>query len=166
MIALLRAVNVGGNGKLPMTELVRLCEECAFTEVRTYIASGNVVFTSKLCPEKSKAVLEKKLHGHLGKSVGVFTRSADELARVLAENPFPDAAPDRTVAIFLDEAPAADALELLTGQADEELAFGRREIYVYYPSGMGRSKLKIPAARTGTARNLNTIRKLVSMAAE
>lgn len=163
-IALLRAVNVGGTGKLPMIELVRLCEECGFVNVRTYIASGNVVFTSSLKPTESKTLIEEKLREYSGKPVGVLTRGAAELARVLADNPFPDAPPDRTVAIFLDAALPATFPDGLSGLADEEIAPGHREIYVHYPSGMGRSKLRIPAARNGTARNMNTIRKLVAMA--
>jgi uncharacterized protein (DUF1697 family) len=165
-IALLRAVNVGGTGKLPMKELVRLCEECGFTAVRTYIASGNVVFKSSVNPARSKTRLEKMLNDRLGKPVAVLTRSAEELARVLEDNPFPDAAPDRTVSLFLDEAPPADFRDNLSGTDDEVVVPGTREIYVHYPSGMGRSKLKIPAARNGTARNMNTIRKLVSMTIE
>jgi uncharacterized protein (DUF1697 family) len=70
-----------------------------------------------------------------------------------------------TVAIFLDKSPAADALEVISGQASEQLRPGRREIYVYYPDGQGKSKLRIPAAKNGTARNMNTVAKLAEMAA-
>lgn len=72
----------------------------------------------------------------------------------------------RFAAIFLDEAPPADTLDGVTGRNDEEITLGTREIYVHYGEGMGRSKLKIRAARTGTARNINTITKLAAMAAE
>jgi uncharacterized protein (DUF1697 family) len=87
------------------------------------------------------------------------------MARVLARNPFPDARRDRTVAIFLVSPPPADAMDAIAGRADEEIQLGEREIYVRYPSGMGRSRLRIPAASLGTARNINTIAKLVQMAA-
>ena len=70
------------------------------------------------------------------------------------------------MAIFLDEPPPRDAAERATGRADEEIRLGRREIYVHYGDGMGRSRLKIPAAKAGTARNINTITKLAEMAAE
>ncbi len=79
---------------------------------------------------------------------------------------FPKAAPNRTVAIFLDKAPPADALAGIRGQNKEEVRLGRREIYVHYGDGMGTSKLVIPAAKTGTARNMNTIATLAKMAAE
>jgi len=164
-IALLRAVNVGGTGKLPMTDLKALCEKAKFQEVRTYIASGNVVFKTDKTEAQVKRILEDALHKYAGKPVGVIVRTAAEMAQVLAKNPFPDRAPNRTVAIFLDEAPPKNALADISGQKDEDLKLGKREIYVHYGEGMGQSKLRIPAAKTGTARNINTIAKLVEMAA-
>ena len=163
-IALLRAVNVGGTGKLPMTELKAMCVAEGFASVQTYIASGNVVFDSKLPVAKVKAALEKRLQAYAGRPVGVAIRTAEEMAAVLKANPFPKAPPNWTVAIFLDEAPPADALAAIKGRQDEEVRLGKREIYVAYGSGMGRSKLKIPAATSGTARNINTIAKLVELA--
>ncbi|MGV7215820.1 DUF1697 domain-containing protein [Bradyrhizobium sp. UFLA05-112] len=165
-VALLRAVNVGGTGKLPMSELKAMCEELGFAAVRTYIASGNVVFTSRKSESAIKAALEKRLHGYAGAMVGVLVRSAKEMAQVAADNPFPKAAPNRTMAIFLDKAPPADTLTGIRGQKDEEVRLGRREIYVHYGDGMGTSKLVIPAAKAGTARNMNTIATLAKMAAE
>jgi uncharacterized protein (DUF1697 family) len=163
-IALLRAVNVGGTGKLPMTELKAMCERVGCQDVRTYIASGNVVFrTPKKAVQVTKA-LEKELAEYAGKPVGVLLRTPEEMRAVLAGNPFPQAAKNHTVAIFLGEPPPKDALESITGQAEEEVALGKREIYVSYGPTMGRSKLKIPAAKTGTARNMNTIAKLVELA--
>lgn len=164
-IALLRAVNVGGTGKLPMTELTAMCQKAGFLNVKTYIASGNVVFQSKLSEAKVKSTLEKALQVYAGKPVGVMVRTATEMAAVLAANPFPDAATNRTVAIFLDQTPPADALDKTTGLQDEKPVLGVREIYVHYGAGMADSKLKIPAAKHGTARNLNTVAKLAAMAA-
>lgn len=163
-IALLRAVNVGGTGKLPMSELKSMCEGAGFTSVRTYIASGNVVFESTNAAAKVKAALEKCLLDYVGKPVQVLVRTAAELAAVLANNPFAQAAPNRTVAIFLDSTPPADTLDTLSGKKNEEVTLGQREIYVHYSDGMGHSKLKIRAAAEGTARNINTIVKLVQMA--
>ncbi|MFB9266292.1 DUF1697 domain-containing protein [Bradyrhizobium erythrophlei] len=164
-VALLRAVNVGGTGKLPMTELKAMCIDEGFADVQTYIASGNVVFSSKLGAAKVKAALEKRLAAYAGKPVGVAIRTADEMAAVLKANPFSKEPPNWTVAIFLDEAPPRDALKDVKGQQDEQIRLGKREIYVAYGSGMGRSKLKIPAAANGTARNINTIAKLAELAA-
>ena len=165
-VALLRAVNVGGTGKLPMSDLKALCEELGFGAVRTFIASGNVVFTSRKSESAIKAALEKQLAVYAGKPVGVLIRSAAEMAQVLADNPFPKAAPNRVMALFLDQAPPADTLAGLRGRRDEQIQLGRREIYIHYGQGMGTSKLVIPAARTGTARNMNTVATLAKMAAE
>jgi uncharacterized protein (DUF1697 family) len=87
-----------------------------------------------------------------------------EMRGVLSANPFPKAPPNYTYAIFLDEHPPSDALEAAFGVKDEEMRLGAREIYVYYGSGMGKSKLRIPAAKSGTARNMNTVAKLAEMA--
>lgn len=165
-IAFLRAVNVGGTGKLPMAELRAMCESIGLTGVRTYIASGNVVFQSRLAEATIKAKLERCLEDYAGKPVGVLVRTGAELAAVLEANPFKTAAPNRTVAIFLDTPPPPDALAAATGLRTEEMALGTREIYVHYGDGMADSKLKIPAAKAGTARNMNTIATLVDWAAE
>lgn len=163
-VALLRAVNVGGTGKLAMNDLRKLCEDAGFGNVRTYIASGNVVFDSDATESKVKKTLESKLNALTGKPCDVLVRSAAELAEVLVANPFRSEAPNRTVAIFLDEHPPADTLELVTGRRSEQMALGKREIYVFYGDGMADSKLKIRAAKDGTARNMNTIAKLVELA--
>jgi uncharacterized protein (DUF1697 family) len=165
-IALLRAVNVGGTGKLPMTELKAMCEAEGFEEVRTYIASGNVVFKSRLKEKAVKAALEARLAGYAGKPVGVMVRTAAEMAAVLAANPFPDAPGNRVVAVFLDEAPPKAANADARHVAGEEIRLGKREIYVRYDEGMASSKLVIPAAKTGTGRNINTVARLATMAAE
>lgn len=164
-IALLRAVNVGGTGKLPMETLRAMCDAAGFKNVRTYIASGNVVFETAGTAAKAKAALESALERHAGKPVGVVIRTGAEMAQVLADNPFPEAAPNRAVAIFLDAAPPADTLAAVRHRTEEELALGTREIYVHYGEGMASSKLVIPAAKAGTARNLNTVAKLAAMAA-
>ena len=165
-IALLRAVNVGGTGKLAMSELKTMCEEVGFTSVKTYIASGNVVFQSRKSEGAIKTALEKRLEAYAGKPVGVLVRSAAEMAQVAADNPFAKLAPNRTMALFLDRAPPADTLNDVRGQKDEKIRLGRREIYVHYGEGMGTSKLVIPAAKAGTARNMNTVATLAKMAGE
>jgi uncharacterized protein (DUF1697 family) len=165
-VALLRAVNVGGTGKLPMPELTAMCVAAGFTKIKTYIASGNVVFESAAKPADVKAGLEARLLAYAKKPVGVVVRTAAEMALILKANPFPEAAPNRTVAIFLDQPPPSDALAHAVGLMNEKIRLGPREIYVHYGDGMGTSKLRIPAARTGTARNMNTIAKLAEMAAK
>jgi uncharacterized protein (DUF1697 family) len=104
-VALLRAVNVGGTGKLPMSELKPMCEALGFEGVRTYIASGNVVFTRRKSESAVKKALEARLEAYAGKAVGVMVRTAAEMQAVLKANPFPKAPGNRTVAIFLDAKP-------------------------------------------------------------
>jgi uncharacterized protein (DUF1697 family) len=163
-IALLRAVNVGGTGKLPMAVLKDLCERAGCTQVRTYIASGNVVFWSTKSEARIKAAVETQLLQYAGKPVRVLARTHAEMAAILKANPFEKTAPNRTMAIFLDVPPPANTIESATGRRDEEIALGVREIYVHYGDGMASSKLKLKAAETGTARNMNTIAKLVAIA--
>ena len=165
-IALLRSVNVGGTGKLPMSDLRAMCEDAGFSKIRTYIASGNVLFESKLSETKVKAALEKRVKAYAGRAVPVLVRTAAEMAAVARANPFKKTDPARTVAIFLDDAPARDTIANVKGQTIEEIKLGKREIYVHYGDGIGNTKLRIPAAATGTARNLNTVSKLAVMAAD
>jgi len=86
-IALLRAVNVGGTGKLPMQDLKRICEQQGFADVRTYIASGNVIFDSVKRERAIKSALEAALREYAGKQVGVLVRTAKEMQEVLVCNP-------------------------------------------------------------------------------
>ncbi|VVE40623.1 hypothetical protein PTE30175_04038 [Pandoraea terrae] len=143
-----------------------MCESVGFSDVRTYIASGNVVFKSRLSAKSVKAALKRCLEAYAGKPVGVLIRTGQEMEEVLAANPFKSTAPNRTVAIFLDTPPPAETLDGVSGQQTEEIALGKREIYVHYGTGMADSKLKIPVAKTGTARNMNTVAKLAEMSAE
>jgi uncharacterized protein (DUF1697 family) len=162
-IALLRAVNVGGTGKLPMADLKALCAELGFGQIETYIASGNVVLDCDMPAARVQAQLEKRLLAYAGKPIGVFVRTASEMRTILKRNPFSDKEPKHTYSFFLNEKPPSDSLDEVRGRDGEELRLGLREIYVYYPTGMGKSKLQIPAAKLGTSRNLNTVAKLVEM---
>jgi uncharacterized protein (DUF1697 family) len=159
-IALLRAVNVGGTGKLPMADLRALAESLGFTKVRTLLASGNLLLDSPLPAAAVRARLEQALG-----SVQVVMRSPAELQAALDANPFPEAAGNRLLISFLNEALPADAAAGIRHQGEERIHFAPREVYVHYGEGMGASKLRIPAAEAGTARNLNTVRKLVEAAA-
>ena len=165
-VALLRAINVGGTGKLAMSELRRLCEEAGFKDCRTYIQSGNVVFSSALTEEGVKTRLEHALTRKLGKPCAALVRTRAELAGVIRHNPYPQAPLERVLVLFLDAAPARDALADLRIPGREQVRIVGRELFVYYPDGMGKSKLRLPFAQVGTGRNLNTVTKLVALAAE
>lgn len=113
--------------------------------------------------------LEGRLEDYAGKPVGVLLRTAGEMQEVLEANPFPHAEPSKVGVLFLDASPPSDTIETVKGQADEEVALGQREVFIHYPSGMGRTKLRLPALATmseGTTRNINTVAKLAKMAAE
>jgi uncharacterized protein (DUF1697 family) len=106
-VALLRAVNVGGTGMLPMKELQTLCIELGLNNVRTYIQSGNVLFDSQLSEPTLKRKLEQVLAEKLGRPVGVLTRTTAELRAILEANPFRGAKPPQVGVVFLPEpAPA------------------------------------------------------------
>jgi len=163
-VALLRAVNVGGTGKLPMKDLKVLCVDAGFEAVQTYIASGNVVFRSTSGKRQVQRALESALHAYAGKPVGVVIRTRQEMAAVLQANPFPDAAPNHTLTLFLDRAVNKADIAAATGANNEAMALGKCEIYIHYRDGIATSRLKLPAAEEGTARNLNTVAKLVAIA--
>ena len=162
-VALLRAVNVAGTGKLPMAELRAMAEGLGLVNVRTYIASGNLLFESALSEREVKAALETRLEAYAGKYVPIFVRTAAEMAAVRAADPFPDAHGSRHMVYFLDAVPPQDTQQTARDQAGERIALGRREIYVDYGAGIRFTKLKLAATKIGTARNMNTVAKLVEM---
>lgn len=164
-VALLRAVNVGGTGKLPMATLTDMCETLGFGKVKTYIASGNVVFQSDGSEDRIRSALEEQLHAYAGKSVGVIVRTAAEIADTFARNPFADSPGNRVTALFVDKALSAASLDGITEITNEQVRLGERELFVLYPDGMANTRIRIPSAKHGTARNMNTVAKLAEMAA-
>jgi uncharacterized protein (DUF1697 family) len=161
--ALLRAVNVGGTGKLAMSDLRALCETCGFTKTATYIQSGNVVFETRRSEPSVKKLLEQELSKKLGKAAAVLVRTKDELAALVDDNPFPKAPSNRVLVLFLDAPPPRGSLDDVVAPGGEELATSGRHIVIHFPNGMGQSKLKLPFQKTCTARNLNTVRKVIEM---
>jgi uncharacterized protein (DUF1697 family) len=162
-VALLRAINVGGTGKLPMKDLVALCVGLGFAQVRTYIQSGNVLFESSLAEQAVRRRLETALSKRMGKRIDVCVRTAAELRAVLKNNPFPRVAPAKIGVHFQSERVKKELLGGVVTPGGEEVRLGKREIYVHFPNGMGRSKLKLQA-NVGTMRNINTVAKLVALA--
>jgi uncharacterized protein (DUF1697 family) len=164
-VALLRAINVGGTGKLPMTKLKTLCEDLGFDDVRTYIQSGNVVFASRKGEVAVRKTLTTALTKALGKPTDVAVRSAKEMAAVLKKNPFVKAPPAKVGVAFLGKRVTKTMLKAIDIPGKEEVAAGRREVYIHFPDGMGRSKLKLPKTfGPATVRNVNTVGKLAAMA--
>jgi uncharacterized protein (DUF1697 family) len=164
-VALLRGVNLGKR-QLKMEDLRKVATNLGVEDAKTYIASGNLLFRSGKSEKALKVQLEAAIAEHMGARVGVMIRTAAELAGVVNANPFKKEAPNFTVAIFLDETPPTGAAGAAKNVDGERLALGRREIYVHYPRGQGQSRLAIPAAADGTARNMNTVAKLAALARE
>jgi uncharacterized protein (DUF1697 family) len=163
-IALLRAINVGGTSKLPMSDLRALCVALGFVSVRTYIQSGNVVFESRLSSARAKAALEDALARRLGTRHTVVLRTPAELAGIERRNPFPEAEPQQVLVVLVDAPPPPQALSGWKIPGRERLHLDGRELFIHFPDGMGTSKLTIPFADVGTGRNLNTIRALIALA--
>ncbi len=141
-----------------------MCTDLGFGKVRTYIQSGNVVFESRLSEKSVRAKLEEVLTKRLGKKADVLVRTPAELRSILEANPFPKAHPSRVSVVFLSNPVPKDLLDTVVAPGGEEVRLGHREVYIHYPEGMGRSKLKLRfPGDAGTARNINTITKLVAM---
>ena len=167
-VALLRGVNLVGRTSLKMNDLMAIADDLKLKKARTYIASGNLLFVSNKPEEKLRKMLEKDLQAHMGKEVRVMLRTAAEMETVVKANPFTDRAANRVQAFFMNEPPPKDLIETVRNRAaDERIAAGAREVFVAYGErGIGKSRLRIPAAEAGTARNMNTVAKLAELARE
>lgn len=172
---LLRAVNVGKR-QVSMARLRGLLEELGFTDVATLMASGNVVFsTDRTDVAALEGELAAAIEAEFGFPVPVLIRSAEDLDRVIADNPFPEALeiePKFLHVAFASEAVPADAYRDVDRSVFEpdDLAVGTHEVYVWYANGAGRSKLAVDVPATKgiafTARNWNTVLKLRDLVAE
>jgi uncharacterized protein (DUF1697 family) len=162
-VALLRAVNVGGTGKLPMADLRALGEQCGFTSVRTYIASGNLLFDHAGSESDVQTALETRLAAYAGKRVPVLIRTEAELQAIIAADPFPDAHGSRHMVFFLNQPPAADLIAECRDANGERLALGPRELFVDYGDGIRFTKLKIPSKEDRTGRNMNSVKAIAAL---
>ena len=175
-VALLRGINVGGNNKLPMAELVGLCRALGWRDVATYIQSGNVVFHVDKTPS---ALLERQLAEQLranhGLNVPVVVRTARELQATVAANPFlaAGAAPETLHVAFLADEPNAtlkDRLDPNRSPGDRFAVLGR-DVHLWCPNGFGRTKLTnawldASLKTTSTVRNWRTVQHLVAMCSD
>jgi uncharacterized protein (DUF1697 family) len=164
-IALLRGINVVGANQLPMKDLAALCGDCGFANARTWIQSGNVLFESRLQEAAIRRRLEAALAAKMSKPVAVMVRSPAEMRAVLHANPFPKEHPSKVLVAFLDGAMPADPLKGMVIPGGEQVRVGKREIYIFYPEGMGRSRFRLPLRGVSvTMRNINTVARLVELA--
>jgi uncharacterized protein (DUF1697 family) len=164
-VALIRAVNVSGTGKLPKEDLKKMGEACGFDDCRTFINSGNLLFSTDLKEAEVKKRIEQRIAEHFCKPVPVYVRSAAEMAEAVARDPFTDDKPSRRFAQFIDESPTQAMLDEARDVAGERMALGPRLLYVSYGEGIGKTRLKLPAVKQGTARNMNSVARIADLLA-
>lgn len=163
-VAFLRGINVGGKTMVRMNELKSLCEEMGFRDVSTYINSGNVLFHSSLSAERVRNRLESALITRWW-PIKTVVLSVPELNKIVAHNPFPDARPAQVGVLLTSHSLQPGLSAEFTTPGREKWVVGTQAVYVHFPDGMGRSKLKWPSAlKDGTVRNLNTLSKLAALA--
>jgi uncharacterized protein (DUF1697 family) len=174
-IVLLRGINVGGHRRVPMADLRALLDGLGYEGVRTHLQSGNVILASRASPEQLRRAIERGIAAELGVEVEAFVRTRDELAAVIARDPLGDVAddPSRYLVNFLsaepDPARVREAAAVDVGP--ERFVVSGREIYAWHPDGVHASKLAKVLSEprlgvTATARNWNTVTKLLALADE
>jgi uncharacterized protein (DUF1697 family) len=172
-LALLRGINVGGKNKLPMKDLAALFEKAGCENVRTFIQSGNVIFTAGPTASKSLAdIIASKIEAQFGYRTPVILRTTEQLRDAVRNNPFlkPGSVEDSLHVMFLADRPDKAKIAALDPGRSAPDAFTVRgqEIYLHLPNGMGRSKLSnawfdSKLTTISTCRNWRTVTKLLEM---
>jgi uncharacterized protein (DUF1697 family) len=177
LISMLRGVNLGPHNRIKMDALRAMYESLKLEDPRSYVQSGNVIFRTK---ERNGPALAKIIRGAIQKKFGccpeVILRTADEIRKAIATNPFPEEAkkePSKVLVTFLAAEPPSDAEANLAKFKGfpEKLRLNGRELYIYFPNGAGRSKLPWSQVDkllkvTGTARNWNSVQAMLAIAEE
>jgi uncharacterized protein (DUF1697 family) len=172
-VALLRGVNLGPARRVPMAELRRALQEAGFGDVRTLLASGNVLVDDDGAPETVARRVHDAIAEAFGLDVGVIVRSGTDLAGVVERNPLADVATEplkRLQVVFFEAPPPPAARQAASAAAagDEQVVFAGREAYSWHPDGVQGSKLArlLAGERLGlaTARNWNTVTRLRELA--
>jgi uncharacterized protein (DUF1697 family) len=175
MISLLRAVNLGGHNKVRMDALRLLYESLGLRDVQTYIQSGNVIFRTAARDNGRLALrIEQAIERSFGFRSSIVVRSIAELREVIQRNPFAARTgmdPRRLLVTFLATEPTPEAREKTAAirTEPEEIRLDGRHLYIYFPNGMGRSKLsptllEKAVGAIGTGRNWNTVTRLLELA--
>lgn len=168
-IAFLRAINLGPTNKIAMPELRKMAEGLGYSDVATYINSGNLILTTTKKAAVVERELAKAIRETFGFNIDVTVRTDAQLAKVLADNPYPDGNPSQVTVAFLMKAPDAQARQRVVSLAAEHepLTFAGREVYVNYSHGLGTSKLAVKFSSavgvSSTVRTIRTVAKLVEM---
>jgi uncharacterized protein (DUF1697 family) len=175
VVSLLRGINVGGKRSIKMTELVDLYGTLGLDNPRSFIQSGNVVFgTTEGDLEGLARRVAEAIESKFGIRSEVILRTREELRNVVDRNPFAgrsDVPSNKLHVLFLAAQPGAGVHDRLRAlpSTPEELHLAGRELYIYFPNGMGRPTLSISAIDRAlgvpeTARNWNTVLKLLELA--
>jgi uncharacterized protein (DUF1697 family) len=177
-VSMLRGINMGPHHRIRMEDLRAVYESLGLAGVKTYIQSGNVVFRARASDlERLAKQLENAVERKFGFHADVIVRTAEEMRRVVARNPFAgrtDIQPGKLAVTFLAaelSAEQSEQLRKVCAGVDEELHADGRQLYIYFPNGMARPKLPLGQidrlVRTAsTSRNWNTVTKLLAMAEE
>lgn len=171
-IALLRGINVSGRNKLPMAALKSLCEDLGYTQVTTYIQSGNVILQTNDKPKEIAQSLAHAIQAQFGYTVPVLVREATFFRQVIAQNPFQDCDP-KTLHVTLLEGKGYEErlVKLATDIRGEDRFIAKKDVvYLYCPNGYGRTVLnnnffETKTDASATTRNWRTICKLVELTA-
>jgi len=147
-----------------MGSLKSICQSIGFQNPRTYIASGNLAFESNEPQTSAQQKLENALTFGDNKPISVVMRSPDDISTMISANPFSDKPGNRVIVLMLDRDTSETDISSAKNRTNEELHLGNRAIFIYYPDGQGKSKLRLPAMTEGTARNMNTIEKVKALA--
>jgi uncharacterized protein (DUF1697 family) len=175
IISMLRGVNLGPHNRIKMEELCALYESLGLQGAQSYIQSGNVIFRSE---QKDLDALANRIETGIERKFGfrpsVILRTTAELRKAIARNPFAERQeiePSKLLVTFLDKDPGKEIREQLRKikTEPEELRVEGREVYIYFPNGMARPKLKWAAIERvwktrSTGRNWNTVQKMLEMA--
>lgn len=169
IVSMLRGINLGPHRRMKMEDLRPVYESLGFSDVKTYVQSGNVVFRAPrtVTPKRIEDAIEKRF----GFRSDVVLRTPEEIRNVIARNPFPGVEGSKLLVWFLSQDPG-DSVRAKVRALDtppEKLHIEGREMFIYYPNGMARPKLNMNAIGkalpgTGTGRNWNTVTKLLEIA--
>jgi uncharacterized protein (DUF1697 family) len=168
-VAFLRGINLGPTRKVAMPALRAAVGGLGYTDVQTYINSGNVILHTDEPAAEVERALHRLIESEFGFAVDVAVRTPAELTAVLAANPYPDGNPSQVTVAFLTGDPAADAAERMAAVATEHepFTFADRCVYVHYADGIGTSKLAERFSKvvgvSATVRNIRTVEKVLAL---
>ncbi|HUH27633.1 DUF1697 domain-containing protein [Gelidibacter sp.] len=172
LIALLKGINVGGHKKVAMAELRQLLTKEGLKNVQTYIQSGNVIFDSIDDVKKIEDRIQEVIYSHFGFEVLVIVKTRDEIQSVFSACPFSNEKKEKSYFIIFDKIPSIELIKEVSKIAyeNEEFVIKEKCLYFYSPLGYGQAKFSLNAFERklkvkGTARNYNTMVKLIAMSA-